>query len=105
MAKAEIFNPENPVKDKDEQRIGAEVKLDVLHTLSMQELLNFRDGNEILLAFYDNEMKTYATEFGVNDEERYKGAVKQVQKYLKVREYLFNEIKKRIDVIYEKDLA
>ena len=75
-----------------------------LALMTYQELLAFRDFTDILYAFYDNEMKVYGGEFGVNDSDRYKEASREAQKYLKMKESVFNEIKSRVDFVYEKTL-
>ena len=75
-----------------------------LALMPYQELLAFREFTDILYAFYDNEMKVYGGEFGVNDSEKYKEASKKASKYLKIKELVFNEIKRRVDLVYEKTL-
>ena len=81
------------------------VKENVIHMLTHRDLLDFREFTEILYSFYDNEMKVYGGEFGVNDIDRYREASKEASKYLKVKELIFNEIKKRTDNLYEKALV
>lgn len=77
----------------------------VFQWLNPQDLLAFKNFADFLYAFYDNEMKVYGGEFGVNDSEKYKIASKEATKYLKIKELIFNEIKKRTDIIYEKSLV
>lgn len=77
----------------------------VFQWLDPQDLLAFKNFADILYAFYDNEKKVYGGEFGINDSDRYKQASKESAKYLKVKELIFNEIKKRTDTLYEKSLV
>lgn len=72
------------------------------HTMTARELLDYREFADILYAFYDNEMKVYGGEFGISDSIEYKNANREATKYLKIKEEIFNEIKSRVDTIYEK---
>ena len=92
---------------KKEQTTNSVARLSNEHfrTLTARELLDYKEFADILYSFYDNEMKVYANEFGVNSSMEYIDARQEAAKYLKIRELIFNEIKNRIDTIYEKTLA
>jgi len=94
----------NGTPSKTAEIIKIEKPASNLELMTYQELLAFRDFTDILYAFYDNEMKVYGGEFGVNDSEKYKEASKKASKYLKIKELVFNEIKRRVDLVYEKTL-
>lgn len=71
--------------------------------LTASELIDYKKLTDILYDFYDNEMKIYANDAYVSPE--YEKASHEAAKYLRVKEEIFNEIKKRIDFVYEKTLA
>lgn len=118
MAKKEQTNNienknDEPILDKEvnleqsPQCTEAEIAVNenVLNQLTHQDLLVFKNFSDIVYSFYDNEMKVYGGEFGVNDVDRYREASMEASKYLKLKELIFREIKNRTDILYEKTLV
>ncbi len=107
MEKEKIEIAALPPKEMDETATPMKASFSSLehffNCLTASELIDYKKLTDILYDFYDNEMKIYANDAYVSPE--YEKASHEAAKYLRVKEEIFNEIKKRIDFVYEKTLA
>lgn len=68
-----------------------------IKSLSLTELLEYMNAVELVCDFYDNEAKANTGKYDGTEGKLYDAANAAFNKYLSIREKIFNEVKNRVD--------
>ena len=68
-----------------------------ISSLTVAELLEYMSAVEVVCDFYDNEAKANTGKYDGSETGLYNAATEKFNKYLSIKEKLFNEIEKRVN--------